>query len=387
MLSAREVVGDRAATEGPTSESSVAVDALGIWLLSRLAVVVLTVAATWTVADELAGGVPSFLSRWDRWDVGLFVKVARFGYQGYPELYPDKGVVAFFPGEPLLLRLVHLAVPNWIAAGLLISLLAGAVASVSLAGIATLDGGPVAASRAVLYLVTSPFAVFLFAGYSEALFLALALSSWLAARQGRWAVAGVLGGLAASVRITGVFLGAALLVQWALDARGRRWRDVPALLLPWLVTAGYVVYLHAITGDWAAWPHAQAEQWGRRFTAPWTAFRTTWDAAANGAQGAAYAWSFRAEIAAIVLGVLLTIVLLALRRWAEAVYIGAQVAVLATSSFYLSVARATLLWWPLWVLLASASVGRRWVHGLYLALAVPLAATTVVAFTLGHWVG
>jgi Mannosyltransferase (PIG-V) len=387
MLSAPEVARDRATRQDPASGRSLLLDALATWLFSRLAVVVLTVAATWTVADEMAGAVPAFLSRWDRWDVGLFVKVARFGYQGYPQLYPDKGVVAFFPGEPLLLRLVHLAVPNWIAAGLLVSLVAGAVASVSLAGIAALDGGAVAASRAVLYLVVSPYAVFLFAGYSEALFLALALSSWLAARQGRWAVAGVLGGLAASVRITGVFLGAALLVQWVVDARGRRWRDVCALLLPWVVTAGYVVYLHAITGDWAAWQHAQAEQWGRRFTAPWTAFRTTWDAAGNPGQGAAYAWSFRAEIAAVVLGVLLTVVLLARRRWGEAVYVGGQVAVLATSSFYLSVARATLLWWPVWVLLASASLGRRWVHGLYLALAVPLAATMVVAFTLGHWVG
>jgi hypothetical protein len=369
------------------SEPSLRRDALTTWLLSRFAVVVLTVAASWTVADAVAGAVPSFLTRWDRWDVGLFVKVARFGYQGYPQLYPDQGIVAFFPGEPLVLRLVHAVLPDWIAAGLLVSLVAGAVAAVSLAGIGALDAGPPAASRAVLYLVVSPYAVFLFAGYSEALFLALALSSWLAARRGRWLTAGVLGGLAASVRITGVFLGAALLVQWAVAARDRRWRDLPALLLPWLVTAGYFAYLRAITGDWSAWQHAQVEQWGRRFTLPWTAFRTTWDAAGDPAQGAAYAWSFRGEIAAVLVGVVLTVVLLARRRWAEAVYVGGQVGVLATSSFYLSVARATLLWWPLWVLLAAASVRQRWVHGLYLALAAPLAAVMVVAFTLGHWVG
>ncbi len=39
----------------------------------------------------------------------------------------------------------------------------------------------------MLYLLLSPYAVFLAAGYSESLFLALALPGWLAARRGRWA--------------------------------------------------------------------------------------------------------------------------------------------------------------------------------------------------------
>jgi hypothetical protein len=63
------------------------------------------------------------------------------------------------------------------------------------------------------------------------------------------------------------------------------------------------------------------------------------------------------------------------------------VAALATSSFYASVARATLLWWPVWVLLAVAAARWRWVHATYLALAVPLCAVGVVAFTQGQWVG
>jgi hypothetical protein len=80
-------------------------------------------------------------------------------------------------------------------------------------------------------------------------------------------------------------------------------------------------------------------------------------------------------------------VLLVRRSWGEAVYVGAQVAVLATSSFYASVARATLLWWPLWILLAVAGTRYRWVHAVYLTLAVPLAAAGIVAFTQGQWVG
>ena len=64
-----------------------------------------------------------------------------------------------------------------------------------------------------------------------------------------------------------------------------------------------------------------------------------------------------------------------------------QVVAFATSSYYLSVARATLLWWPLWVLLAGWSLRRRTVHLAYLALGPPLAAALVIAFTQGSWVG
>ena len=100
-----------------------------------LAVVLLVLAA----GSQLRAA-PGFLGRWDRWDVGLFRKVAQYGYAGYPAHYPDRGVEAFFPGLPLVLAAVHAVVPSWTAAGLLISLASGAVASVALSRLAALDG-------------------------------------------------------------------------------------------------------------------------------------------------------------------------------------------------------------------------------------------------------
>ena len=362
-------------------------EALTGWVATRVGVALLALATLWTVADSSAGDVRSWLSGWDRWDTGLFVKIAHFGYEGYPAHYSDRGVVAFFPGEPLLLRGVHYVVPSWIAAGLLISGVGGAVACVALARIGALDSGRLAGARAPLYLALSPYAVFLFAVYSEALFLAFALPAWLAARRGRWLAAGLLGAGAASVRVTGLFLAVALVVQWFVDPAGqRRRRDLLPLALPFAVIGGYVGYTRAITGDWLAWPHAQRDYWGRSFTAPWTALHTTWSAATDPQQGAAYAWSFRAEIAAMAIGLILCGVLVVRRRWAELVYVGGQVAALGTSSYYLSVARTTLLWWPLWLLLAEWSTRRRWVHPAYLSVAPALMAALVVAFVQGHWV-
>lgn len=363
--------------------------ALSAWLLSRLGVAVLVLAGTWQLGGTTARDVPSFLSRWDRWDVGLFRKVAEYGYAGYPQHYPDRGIEAFFPGFPLVLALVHRVVPDWTAAGLLVSLVAGAWAALWLGRLAALDG--VDGGRATLYLVLSPYAVFLAAGYSEALFLALALPGWWCARRGHWAAAGLLVAGAAAVRVSGLFLAVGLLVHFAVRDLGPGERRVrPAalwLLTPYAVLLGYAAYLHSLTGDWLRWTHAQAEGWGRHATAPWTALHTTVTAALGKGQGAEYAWSWYAEITAVVVGVLLTAVLLRRARWGEATYVGLSVAALATSSFYLSVARATLLWFPLWVLLAEAAGRRAWLHTTYVAVCAPLMAVGALTFTSGRWLG
>ncbi|HEU0101092.1 MAG TPA: mannosyltransferase family protein [Mycobacteriales bacterium] len=358
--------------------------AISLWLWSRAGVALVVLAGSYQVGGRQVGAVPSFLASWDRWDVGLFRKVAEFGYSGYPRDYPDRGIEAFFPGFPLVLALVHRVVPDWVAAGLLVSLLAGAVGALWLARLAELDGVP--GSRAVLYLVLSPYAVFLAAGYSEALFLALAVPGWWCARRGHWAAAGLLVAGSSAVRISGLFLAVGLLVHYAVTVRRVR-PDAGWLLAPFAVLAGYSAYLHSLTGDWLRWQHAQSEGWERRLTAPWTALRTTVDAALVRDQGAAYAWSWRAEILAVLVGVAVVTVLLWRSRWGEAVYVGLSVGALASSTFYLSVARASLLWFPLWLLLAEAAQSRPWLHTAYVSLAAPLMAVGVLAFTSGSWVG
>ena len=359
--------------------------AVGVWLASRVAVAVLSIGGAWTLSGTQAGQVEGFLQRWDRWDVGLFRKVAEFGYQGYPELYPDRGIEAFFPGAPLVLRALHLVVPNWTAAGLLMSLVAGAFASVALSRLAVLEG--LSGSRTVTYLVLSPYAVFLFAGYSEALFLAFALWGWLMARQDRWVEASLLVAAASTVRVSGLFLACGLVVQYAVAHRFRpRW-DAAALVAPFLAIGAYFAYLQAITGDWLRWSHAQEEGWGRRFTDPVTSFQTTLSAARDPGGASDFVWSFRAEIAAVVIGVLLAVVLLVRKRFGEATYIALSVAALATSTFYLSVARATLLWFPLFLLVAAAAKRWAWVHTLYVAACAPVMALLVLTFSSGRWVG
>ncbi len=405
--------------------------ALRAWLVTRFGVLAisLTASAVWSYGDLR----DSFLDRWTQWDVDLFVEIAKWGYAGDPTKPGDAGLPAFFPGLPIVLRALHPIVASWWLSALLVSFVAGGVTVVALARLGDLDGpgalaridapgrsggpgetGPLGGTggsgagagagagddarnggddagekggkagargpKAALALAVSPYAVFLFAGYSEALFLAFALPAWLFARRRQWVPAVLCAAGASCVRVTGLFLGIALIVEFLVA--DRRWRSATWLAVPFLPILGYTVYQWGRTGDWLAWQHAQQEGWGRSLTWPWDSFRTTWNAAF--ATHDQFTTAFRVELVAAALGVALTIWLLARRRWAESAYVGLQMASLLTSAFYLSIGRATLLWWPLWLAIGGL---RRPAYIAVLAASVPILAAEVVLFTSGGWAG
>lgn len=373
-------------------------DVLALYLVTRAGVwITAYCSGRLFTGDGSAHRAPSMMSRWQQWDWAYYLHIARDGYFAVPgaEGAPTAdNREAFLPGYPLLLRAVHgLLVPNWTAAGLLISFVAGAVAVLALARIAQweLPGGS-GGSHAVFYLLLSPCAVFLAAGYTESLFLALALPSWLAARKGRWPLAAGLACAAGAVRVNGLFLAAALLVQFLMTVRQRPrrgwWRRVPwPAALPVLPFVVYSAYLHSRTGDWMAWKHAEERGWYRQFHSPWQAWGHTWTAAFSHTQTTPYALLFQCELVGMVVGLALLGVLLRTRRWPEAVYVALTLWALGTSYWYMSVPRASLLWWPLWVLLARWSLERPWLRTAYVAAVAPVTTVLTVAFTSGRWAG
>jgi len=367
---------------GPTESDLVA---LRIWLVSRCAVLALT----WPAAFIMRGNAKSpqgWLSLWQQWDAVRLQAIAQFGYFGPPgRSLPNQ--VAFFPGYPFALDVAHAVVRQWTVSGLLVSFVAGAVAVVALSRIAELDYRPGTGANATLYLVVSPAAIFLAAGYTESLFLAFALSSWLAARNQRWVLAVLLAGGASVIRINGLFLCVALAVEIIRRGSGKRARAL-AMFIPALAPlAGYELYLRWRTSDWLAWPHAEKLGWQRQLTNPLDTFKTAWTAGFGHEFTAPINFVFQIEIVAVIVGVITAVALVICRRWAEAIYVGLTIGALATSIWYESVPRALLLLWPLWCGLAVAAARRPWVGQLYLAVSIPISAAIGLLFLTGHWAG
>ncbi|MFE3497925.1 mannosyltransferase family protein [Streptomyces sp. NPDC059175] len=366
---------------------------LWLYAMTRAAVWTLAYCARWLFpADRDDRDPGSFLAPFQHWDWVHYLHIAQDGYfpgQAGPWRDGWDNREAFFPGFPFLLRAVHTVVPDWAVAGLLISFAAGAVAVVALARIArTRVPGTGSGRRAVLYLLLSPCAVFLAVGYTESLFLAFALPAWLAAQRHHWPLAAGLTSLAVTVRVSGLFLAAAVAVQFAVTAhRHRQWRAAPWLVLPALPAVLYSWYLQVHTGDWMAWKHAQERGWYRNFHAPWEAWSNTWHAAFGRTQTTGYAFMFQVELLAMLLGMLLLGLLVRRRCWPEAVYVGLSLWALGTSYWYTSLPRATLLWWPLWTGLAAWTVRRPRFEAAYLCLAAPLATVFALTYLTGRWTG
>lgn len=352
---------------------------LPIWLGSRVVVAVLSLAAARTLGSGTGRDVPGFVALWNRWDVGLYTKVARDGY--FSPKYPERTEVDF-PGLPLILRALHVIIPNWVVAGLLVSLVAGIASSAALWSLAAaeLPADRFAGMRAVVAMVVFPYAVFLFAGYSEGLFLAGATCAWLAARQRRWALAGVCACLATSSRILGVAVIAALVVQYLVTERRVR-PSAAWLALPVLPLAGYFTYLWVRTGHWDAYTRGES-YWHRASAWPWQGLTATWHAALDTSQGSAYQVFWWAEIGAGLVGVVLAIVLLRERRWGEGTLVGLFILIPTCSSYWDAGVRAILVAFPLYLWLSRHR--RTWMA--YVLLATPLMAVFVVAFTQGNWV-
>ena len=252
-------------------------------------------------------------------------------------------------------------------------------------------GGPVAA---VAWLF-APTAVFTIVPYTEALFCAAAFWAWERARADRWATAALLTAVACTVRVSGLFLVGALAVlaltaagPWALRARRLVW-----LLIPTAVLGAFLLYLHALSGSWTAWYHAQSTGWARTMTPPWESLFNTVAATHHNADHPLWPPVFVAEIVSMAIGVLLVGWCLGRRLWAEASWVAIQVLAFSISYWFMSVNRAILLWFPLWMMIAQLVTWRpvhaaaRVIHRVVVAVAFASSILLMLAWSWLYFTG
>ena len=296
------------------------------------------------------------------WDVEHFSKLATGGYFADP----NGTLMAFFPGLPVIFSLFNqLGMPVAIT-GVVLSTVCSAIAAAALYRL----GGQWAA---VAWLF-APTAVFTMVPYTESLFCAAAFWAWERARSDRWLAAAVLTAVACTVRVSGLFLIGALLVMIITDRKSAaaKLRRAALMLIPASVIIAFATYLYVLTGSWTAWYRAQTNGWVRQLTWPWESFLNTIPAIMPGAYANHPWWAavFRGEMISMAAGVGVTVwcVVISLRAgrspngpdrpmWGEASWVGVQVLAFSMSYWFFSVNRATLLWFPLWIMLG------RWVAG------------------------
>jgi hypothetical protein len=226
----------------------------------------LPIVAGWPIAPITAGW-HNFVTGFERQDAAWFLRIATHGYT------PNDGSAAFFPLYPLAIRAVsRLPGVGPLGAALVVSNLAFLGALVMLHGLTRLEGmSEATARRTTLYIAIFPTAFFFLAPYSESLFLFLSISAFWFARRNKWALAALLGALAALTRSVGILLVPALAIE-AFNQSRRARELLPRLASAAAVTIGpllYASYWRVEFGDFWAPVHAQ-RNWGRDVSWPWT---------------------------------------------------------------------------------------------------------------------
>jgi hypothetical protein len=355
------------------------------FVLGVKAIVLVFAAQAHVIAkNERLGSLHDWLSIWNRWDAPHYLDIARMGYvrEGVEARW-----IVFYPLYPWLVRTASLFVRDELAAAFLVSTLASVAAGLLLYRLARLDNDEWVARASVFFMFVFPTSYFLHIGYTESLFLALALATMLAARVRRWPLAGVLGALACMTRANGLALIPALAFEAWEDYRagGRvvraRW------LWALLPVAGFGVYLlinWSVKGSPIAFLRAQDEYWYRSFAWPWDAMAGSLGMASGGTPSDALMVGWQ-EFFFVILGLGLTVWAWLRMRASYAAWMTCNWLLWTCTKFVLSVPRYTLVLFPAYMIFARASARRPEAGALIAIWSLLFLALFLVRFSQGYW--
>jgi Gpi18-like mannosyltransferase len=325
-----------------------------------------------------------WLAIWNRWDAPHYLDLARAGYV-------SEGVearwIVFYPLYPWLVRAFAFFIRDELVSAFFVSGVASVAAALLLHRLAKLDETDAVARASVFFMLIFPTSYFLHIGYTESLFLALAVGAFFAARGRRWWVAGLLGALACMTRVNGLLLIPALALE-AFDEyknEGRRWR------MEWLwialAGAGFCVYLLInfwTHGNAFEFLSKQEEFWAKSITWPWVGIREAWNAVWGRAPSEAQMVGWQ-ELFFVLIGLGFTIWSWARLRASYAVWMSLNWLLWTSTKFVLSVPRYTLVMFPAYILLARATESRPALRAAVTVWSLLFLALFATRFVQGFW--
>jgi hypothetical protein len=267
----------------------------------------------------------------------------------------------------------------------LVATVASLILGVTMARLFAIDYPRHLARRAVWFMFIFPTSYFLHIGYSESLFLALVIGSFLAVRRERWMAAGILGALAVLTHDNGILLFPALGADaaWELwKTRRLNWRWLWVGVVP-LGLAVYMLVNYEVTGDPLAFLRMEREHWFNTLTAPWRGI--TVSLAVAGYEDATQAVMIGTQVVLfLAIGLAGTVAAAFLLRPSYAVWMAFNWLLFASQSWDISAPRLVLAMFPLFILFAQLARHRLWEAAItvWSLLWLGLFATE---FVCNHW--
>ena len=394
----------------PLSRQVIGMAAL-MWLATRIAYL----AITYFPVNHLGSNLETTGNRlilWSRFDANWYINIAQHGYG-------PRASFAFYPLYPLLIRgLTFLVGPaHSLQAAMLISNAGSLLAFIGLGLLAAHDAGDSAAApRAIRAMAVYPFAFFMFAPYTEGIFLGFAVIAFLCARRGAWKWAAFWAFLAGATRPTGAILIPALFWEfgsqhgWWRRERWRRdywqsgrWRELPRGLLRLKLVSDFILAMAAVPlaiglfmfysdkriGNPLAPFYAQNIAWGRTSQPVWETLAELLRSLASAPLGGRVQSLILIDLGAVTLCAVIT--LLAIRGipfayvvyMAGLLYISVATPILTSPSIIDSAARFMVAAFPVWLILGRWFEKRPWLDMFVVFIGLSLQIVFALLFMSG----
>ena len=263
-------------TPNPLGEKTTSGECVRIFLFAlafRIFIFLLSWIACGIFSNGENIGFIELCSKWNLWDAPHYIEIAQNGYSQHVENGQHLFLV-FFPLYPMLIRVMAAIVRNYIVAGILVSTLCYCGGCVLMYKLVTIDYSKSIARTSVVLLSVSPFSFYFGGIMTESTFFLVTIATFLAIRQHKWFVAGILGILASLTRSVGVFMVVPAAIEWVTSERPlllikeKGWKCLIRRfikLLPIALTPiGTLIYLYInyrVEGDPFVFMKYQSEHW------------------------------------------------------------------------------------------------------------------------------
>lgn len=220
---------------------------------------------------------------WDRltaWDAKYYLEIARSGYFD-ADIRTDGSVheitMAFFPGFPMLLRVLGWTGLSLELAALIINTLLTAVMAAGVMVLAQrLGAGRRGQCAAALVVSSAPMSIVFSMPYTEALFGALVVWGLIALDDRAWWRAAAIGFALSFIRLTSVdFL--AVFALWVLIYGRRSWQAWLSLVVAALPLPAYLLWTQRYLAEAGGYFGIQTEHWNSTFDGGMATVQFVWE--------------------------------------------------------------------------------------------------------------
>lgn len=323
-----------------------------------------------------------WLEIWNHWDSLRYVRLAETGYTNLGSYRAD---LVGFPLYPWLVRAFSFIFQDPLVSGFIVTGLASVAAGLILYKLVGIDQRESVARNAIWFLFIFPTSYYLHINYTESLFLALTLGTFLAARKGNWKIAAALGILTCMTRLNGLVIVPALMFEAIHQySETRRWQRQWLFIA--LMPLGFVVHLlvnYNVAGDAFAFISIGRENFHKALSPPWNGITGIYNAMWGDPPGSAIMNGVQ-ELLFVVLGFVCIIACMRMLRPSYTIWITGNWLLFTSVNFILSVPRYTLTLFPIFIIFAKLSERPLW-YSIITVWSLLFLALFASQFVRGHW--